>query len=151
LFHDASTLTLAALGTWIVTALLGVNLLLRGKAYRLFLYAAAGRAPTGKRPPVARAILMGLHLVCAVAGLVAWTAYAIFDRKIFAYVALSLLGVIALLGICVVDRWRNGFGRHARPAEVGRNFPVWSATVHVMIATTTIVLVTLITLLNIGE
>lgn len=49
MFRDASTLTLVALGAWVVTALFGVNLLLRGKAYRLFLYAASGRKRGGQR------------------------------------------------------------------------------------------------------
>ena len=141
---------MVALGAWTVTAVLGVNLLLRGKAHRLFLYAVTGRAPAGSRPPVVRATLMALHLLCAVAGLAAWTAYAMSDRDVFADVALGLLGVIALLGVGVVDRWRNGYGRHARPAVAGRGFPVWSATLHVGIATTTVVLVALITLLKVG-
>ncbi len=148
MFQDASNLTLVALGTWLVTALLGVNLLLRGKAYRLFLYAATGRRPAGARPPVGRATLMGLHLVCATTGLAAWTAYAVSDRETFAYLALSLLTVVALLGLGVVDRWRNGYGRHVRP--VGNRFPAWSAAVHVVAAVTTVVLVALITLLNVG-
>ncbi len=94
---------------------------------------------------------MGVHVFCAVAGLLFWTGYAMSDRRVFGYAALSLLGVIALLGIGVADRWRVGYGRHARPAEAGRTFPAWSATLHVVIAITTVVLVAIITLLNVGD
>jgi len=151
LFRGASTLTLVALASWLLTAMLGANLLLRGKAYRLFLYAMSGRSQPGVRPPVIRATLMGLHFACAGAGLVLWIGYAMYDRRVLAYGALILLGVVALLGISVVDRWRDGNGRHVRPVEPRRGFPVWSATLHVMIATTTLVLVALITLFNLGE
>jgi hypothetical protein len=147
-FHEASKVTMVALGTWFVTVLFGVNLLLRGKAYRLFLYAVTGRAPAGARAPIGRAALMGLHLVCATTGFAAWAAYAASDREGFAYLALSLLAVVALLGLGVVDRWRNGYGRHVRP--VGHRFPVWSAAVHVVVAAATVILVALITLLNVG-
>lgn len=149
--RDATSLTLVALAAWLLTAILGINLLRRGKAYRLFLFAMAARAPADPRRPVLRATLMGLHLVCALSGLVLWTAYAMFDRQAYGYGALIMLGTGALLGICVVDRWRNGYGRHARPVEPNQGFPVWSATLHVMVATTTLVLVALITLSQLGS
>ena len=151
MFHDASPLTLVALASWGATAALGGNLLLRGKAYRLFLVAIAGRAVASQRPPVLRAVLMGLHFLLAVSGLIFWVGYSMFDRRILAYGALTMLGAVVLLGVGVVDRWRNGSGRHARQEGDGRGFPVWSATVHVMAATTTIVLVALITVFQIGE
>jgi hypothetical protein len=151
LFHGAGTVTLIALSTWVVTALFGANLLIQGKAYRLLVRAVSRRMPTGKRPPFARAIMMTLHLLCATAGLAAWTAYAMFHRNGYGYIALGLLLLVAVLGISIVDRWRNGYGRHARPIEHRRGFPVWSATLHVMMATTTLVLVVLVTVLRIGR
>lgn len=151
MFHNASPLTLVALATWGVTATLGGNLLVRGRAYRLFTYAMADRELAGQRPPVVRAVLMGLHFLFAVSGLIFWVGYSMFDRRVLAYGALILLGAVALLGMSVADRWRNGSGRHARQEGDGRGFPVWSATIHVMAATTTIVLVALITVLHIGE
>jgi hypothetical protein len=107
----------------------------------------AGRRRAGG-PRVVRAALMALHLMCAAGGLLAWTAYAVSDRQPFADAALSLLAVVALLGISVVDRWRNGYGRHVRP--VAHRFPAWSAAIHVAVAATTVVLVALITLLDVG-
>ena len=151
MFKDASPLTLAALASWRVTGAFGVNLILRGKAYRLFLYVMSSRGPADMRPPVLRATMMALHLICALSGLALWTAYAMLDQDVLGYSALILLGVVALLGISVVDRWRNGYGRHARPVDPRRGFPVWSATLHVMIATNTLVLVALVTLFHLGE
>ncbi len=149
-FRGASSLTLAALAAWVATAAFGGNLLLRGKAYRLFLYAVSARTLSEPRRPILRATLMGLHLLGAVSGLILWIGYALFDRRVLAVAALILLAVVALLGITVVDRW-HGSGRHARAQGDGHGFPVWSATVHVMAATTTIVLVVLVTLLHVGE
>jgi hypothetical protein len=149
-FRDASPLTLVALASWVVTAALGANLLIRGKAYRLFVYAVAGRNLSSPRPPIMRAALMGLHFLLAVSGLILWIAYSMLDRHVFADGALILLAAVALLGITVVDRWHDGIGRHARRTGDRRGFPVWSATVHVMAATNTIVLVALVTLIHVG-
>jgi len=149
-FREASPLTLVALTSWVATAAFGGNLLLRGRAYRLFLYATSDRTLSSQRPPTVRAALMGLHFLLAVSGLIFWIGYSMFDRTVLAYGALILLGAVALLGVGVIDRWRNGAGRHARPAGDGGRFPVWSATIHVMVATNTIVLVALITLLHVG-
>lgn len=151
MFHGASPVALIALGSWVVTAALGANLLLRGQAYRLFRYAAAGSSPIGQQPPRVRATMMGLHFAGALSGLILWVCYLMFDRQVFAYGSLIALATVALLGLGVVDRWRNGNGRHARPVHPERSFPVWSATVHVMTATTTLVLVALIALLHIGS
>ncbi|MGE5289529.1 MAG: hypothetical protein ACM3ML_20490 [Micromonosporaceae bacterium] len=149
MFPGASPLTLVALAAWAATAALGGNLLLRGKAYRLFLYAVSARTLSGPRPPIVRAALMGLHFLGAVSGLILWIGYCLSDRQALAEGALILLGGVALLGITVVDRW-HGSGRHARQQGDGHGFPVWSATIHVMAATTTIVLVALITMLHVG-
>lgn len=149
-FHNASPLTLVALASWVVTAAFGANLLIRGKAYRLFVYAAANRHLSSQRPPILRAALMGLHFLLAVSGLILWVGYSMSDREVLADSALILLAAVALLGITVVDRWHNGTGRHTRLAGDRHGFPVWSATVHVMAATTTIVLVALITLVHLG-
>lgn len=150
MFRDATSLTLVALATWLLTAILGLNLLRLGKAYQLFLFALAARGPADPRRPVLRATLMGLHLVCAVSGLVLWAAYMMVGRQAYGYGALTMLGAGALLGIFVVDRWRNGYGRHVRPVEPHRGFPILSATLHVMVATTTLVLVALITIAHRG-
>jgi hypothetical protein len=46
MFRHANPLTLAALTAWVTTATFGGNLLLRGKAYRLFLHAVSpARSP----------------------------------------------------------------------------------------------------------
>jgi hypothetical protein len=127
-FREASPLTLVALASWVVTAALGGNLLLRGKAYLLLLFTVSDRPVSSRRPPMVqppmvRAALMGLHLLLAVSGLIFWIGYSMFDRRVLAYGALTLLGAVALLGVGVVDRWRNGAGRHARPGGHGAVFP----------------------------
>ena len=149
MFGDASPLTLAALAAWVATAAFGGNLLLRGKAYRLLLSAVAARTSSQPRRPILRATVMTLHWLGAVSGLILWTGYALSDRRPFAQSALVLLGVVALLGFTVVDRW-HGSGRHAVQQGDGRGFPVWPATVHVMAATATLVLVALVTLVHAG-
>ena len=123
MFGAASPLTLAALAAWVATAAFGGNLLLRGKAYRLLLSAAA-RTSSQPRRPILRATLMALHWLGAVSGLILWTGYVLSDRRPLAQSALVLLGVVALLGITVVDRW-HGSGRHAVQQGDGRGFPVW--------------------------
>jgi hypothetical protein len=150
MFSHASPLTLAALTAWVTTAAFGGNLLLRGKAYRLFLRAVSPRPFSGPRRPILRAALVGLHFLGAVSGLILWIGYSLSGRRVLADGALILLGAVALLGITVVDRW-HGSGRHAPRQGDGRGFPVWSATVHVMAATTTIVLAALITLLHVAK
>jgi len=103
----------------------GGNLLLRGKAYRLLLSAAA-RTSSQPRRPILRATLMALHWLGAVSGLILWTGYVLSDRRPLAQSALVLLGVVALLGITVVGplAWlrpaRSAAGRRARiPCVVG--------------------------------
>jgi hypothetical protein len=60
-----------------------------------------------------------LHWLGAVSGLILWTGYVLSDRRPLAQSALVLLGVVALLGITVVDRW-HGSGRHAVQQGDGR-------------------------------
>jgi hypothetical protein len=98
MFRHASPLTLAALTAWVTTAAFGGNLLLRGKAYRLFLHAVSPRTLTGPRRPILRAALMGLHFLGAVSGLILWIAYSLSGREVLADGALILLGAVALLG-----------------------------------------------------
>lgn len=143
-------LVITALVTWTVTDLLGVNLLVRGRAYllwrRLQQYLPTARLSLRPRMPRARAVLVLLHITFASCGLLLWLLYVFFDRDGLVYVSLGLLIVVAAIGFTVVDRWRHVPGRHAPSGPAGPLFPIWSATAHVMAGTATFVLV-LLTLL----
>ncbi|HEY7484304.1 MAG TPA: hypothetical protein VH912_07545 [Streptosporangiaceae bacterium] len=149
-------LTLAALVAWVVTALLGANLLVRGRAYRLWARLShghlQGQLPGHPRPPKTRAVLMVLHVMMAAGGLTLWLAYEILDLDLLIYVCAGLLVLVSLIGIFVVDRWRHVPGRHALPTpRYAPGFPIWSATVHVMAGTATIMLVVLTLLAHLQE
>ena len=141
-------LIIAALMTWSLTALFGVNLLVRGRAYllwqRLRQRLPSGRRNRSRRPPRARAVLVLLHITFAACGLALWLLYVLFDRDELVYVSAGLLLIVSIIGFGVVDRWRHVPGRHA-PGGVatGPLFPIWSATAHVMAGTATFVLVVL--------
>lgn len=134
-------LIIAALVTWIVTELFGVNLLVRGRAYLLWqrlrrhlpaalpvpagLPGRAGRAtgragaarsqrpPRVPRAPRAMAILVLLHITFAACGLALWLLYVLSDRDELRYVSAGLLVVVVAMGFGIVDRWRHVPGRHA--------------------------------------
>jgi UDP-N-acetylmuramyl pentapeptide phosphotransferase/UDP-N-acetylglucosamine-1-phosphate transferase len=143
-------LIITALVTWIVTALLGVNLLVRGRAYllwqRLRQQLPQGRLRMRARTPRARAVLVLLHITFAACGLALWLLYVFFDRDELVYVSIGLLVVVSVIGFGIVDRWRHVPGRHATSGPAGPLFPIWSATAHVMAGTATLVLA-LLTLL----
>jgi UDP-N-acetylmuramyl pentapeptide phosphotransferase/UDP-N-acetylglucosamine-1-phosphate transferase len=146
-------LIITALVTWTVTALLGVNLLFRGRAYLLWRRLRQRRRLPSSRPPYrarrtprARAVLVLLHITFAACGLGLWLLYVVFDLDELVYISAGLLVVVSIIGFGVVDRWRHVPGRHAPSGFTGPMFPIWSATAHVMAGTATFVLV-LLTLL----
>jgi manganese efflux pump family protein len=137
-------LIIAVLLMWTVTALFGVNLLIRGRAYLLWRLLRPSRT---RRTPRARAVLVLLHIMFAASGLVLWLLYVLFDTDELVYLSGLLLTAVAVTGFTIVDRWRHVPGRHAigrqPPRPAGSRFPVWSATAHVMAGTTTLVLLLL--------
>jgi UDP-N-acetylmuramyl pentapeptide phosphotransferase/UDP-N-acetylglucosamine-1-phosphate transferase len=138
-------LVITALVMWAVTALLGVNLLIRGRAYLLWrrLRLPPGRLRMRPRTPRATAVLILLHITFAASGLALWSLYVLVDLDELVYISAGLLVVVALFGVGVVDRWRHVRGRHAPAGPANPLFPIWSATAHVMAATATVVLVVL--------
>ena len=131
-------LSVAALSTWVATAAFGGNLLIRGRAY--LLWPRLWR----RQQPKARALLMTAHVLLAIGGLAIWLGYLTLHRDIFLDVAALVLGCVAVIGLSVVDRWRHAPGRHSARVPAESRFPVWSATVHVMAGTATVVLVVLV-------
>ena len=136
---------LAALITWLITAL--------GGFYLLGTWIARGalRNPGASRLPAP--VLFG-HFLLAAAGLVVWIVYLAADKRALAWTAFVLLLPVAVLGLAMFARWLPGVRtRHAvtaagapapaAPAEAApeRHFPFSVVLAHGLFAVTTVVLV----------
>ncbi|MFE3455829.1 hypothetical protein ACFXJ8_43695 [Nonomuraea sp. NPDC059194] len=134
-------MAIAALITWVITAL--------GGFYMLGTWIAHGGARGGtSRLPVP--VIFG-HLALAAVGLVVWITYVITDTGALAWTAFGLLVPVAALGFLMLARWipvrRASAAAPAGPAE--RHFPVAVVIGHGLAAVVTVVLV-LLTALGIG-
>ncbi|WP_407288838.1 hypothetical protein [Streptomyces sp. BP-8] len=138
---------IAALITWVITAL--------GGFYLLGAWLSRGGAKGGSsRLPVP--VVFG-HFALAVIGLIVWIAYLITDRDALAWTAFGLLVPVALLGFTMLARWlpvrragtatAGAAGAQPEPAE--RHFPVAVVAAHGILAVATVLLV-LLTALGIG-
>ncbi|MFJ9850228.1 hypothetical protein [Streptomyces sp. NPDC101150] len=137
---------IAALITWVITAL--------GGFYMLGTWLSRGGAKAGNsRLPVP--VIFG-HFALAAVGLVVWIVYLIADKDVLAWTAFGLLVPVALLGFAMLARWipvhraRSAAaapGAESGPAE--RHFPVPVVAGHGLFAVVTVVLV-LLTALGIG-
>ncbi|GAA5199079.1 hypothetical protein GCM10023346_37920 [Arthrobacter gyeryongensis] len=133
---------IAALVTWIATAVLGFTML------GLWLSKGGLRAaqsdasiPTRLVPP-----LIFSHYLLAAAGLILWIVYLIIDRDILTWVALGLLVIVVVLGDVMFLRWRHS----RKEATPEAHLPVPLVYVHGLFAVATIMLV-LLTALGIGS
>ncbi|MFF7229217.1 hypothetical protein [Streptomyces sioyaensis] len=141
---------IAALITWVITAL--------GGFYMLGTWLSRGGAKAGNsRLPVP--VLFG-HFALAAVGLVVWISYVITDKDVLAWTAFGLLVPVALLGFTMLARWipvhrarsaaaaaAAAAGQQSEPAE--GYFPVPVVVGHGLFAVVTVVLV-LLTALGIG-
>lgn len=129
-------MALAALVTWLVTAVGG------------FLMLGTWIARGGPRQPreqrrLAPGLIFG-HFALAALGLVAWIIYLATDTDGFAWTGLILLVPVALLGFTMLARWlplRRGAAattHGAAPAE--SHFPVGVVVGHGLFAVATVVL-----------
>ena len=146
-------MSLAALFTWIITASAGLYLLTIWliEYDREFQSAAATRLPV----PVISA-----HALLAVAGLVVWAGYLITDTPRLAYAAALTLVVVATLGLIMAVRWIRVYRAHDAAAVRGeyagitvppeRNFPLSVVIGHGLFAVTTVVLVVVTALREVG-
>ncbi|MEU5364040.1 hypothetical protein ABZ354_11200 [Streptomyces sp. NPDC005925] len=137
---------IAALITWVITAL--------GGFYMLGTWMSRGGARGGSRLPVP--VVFG-HFALAAIGLVVWIVYVVADKDALAWTAFGLLVPVALLGFAMLARWLPVYraraaeaaaGEQSQPAE--RYFPVPVVVGHGLFAVVTVVLV-LLTALGIGD
>jgi hypothetical protein len=134
----------AALITWVVTALGGFILLWTWISRGGLRDRAAG---TSKFPP---ALILG-HFLLAAAGLVLWIVYLATDTEALAWVAFAALLVVALMGFTMLTLWLQGrrvpaTAGASRAAPAGapeQHFPVPVVVLHGLLAATTLVLVLL--------
>lgn len=145
-------MAIAALITWVVTAL--------GGFYMLGTWIQRGgirqqQAGTSRLPAP---VLFG-HFALAAIGLVVWIIYVVADRTVLAWTSFGLLLPVALLGFVMLARWipvhrdraagpaaaatARG-GEETVPAE--RHFPVPVVVAHGLFAVATLVLVLLVAL-----
>lgn len=128
---------IAALITWVITAL--------GGFYLLYTWISRGgpRKPsTSHFPP---ALIFG-HFALAAIGLVIWIVYVITDSEALSWVAFVLLVPVAALGFTMLLRWLPTYRNRTTaaadpPAE--RHFPIAVVGGHGLFAVVTVVLVLL--------
>ncbi|SCL36672.1 hypothetical protein GA0070624_5617 [Micromonospora rhizosphaerae] len=128
---------IAALVTWLATAVIGFTMLglwvARGG---LRAVGEGGDAkPTSRFP---RGLVFG-HFLLAAAGLVVWIVYLAAGLGALAWLAFGLLLVVAILGDVLFVRWYKGRG--LRTIESG--LPKALVYAHGLLAVTTVILVLL--------
>ncbi|WP_458248650.1 hypothetical protein [Streptomyces sp. MAI_2237] len=137
---------IAALITWVITALGGFYLL------GTWLSRGGARGGTSHLPVP---VIFG-HFALAALGLVVWIVYVVAGKEALAWTAFILLVPVALLGFVMLARWipvqraqdtaPAGAGQDV-PAE--RHFPLAVVLAHGLFAVVTVVLV-LLSALGIG-
>jgi hypothetical protein len=139
----------AALITWVLTA--GGGLVL------LSIWLARGGMRQGREPGARiRPPLILSHFLLAATGLVLWIVYVVTDSDALAWIALVLLGIVAILGWTMFAIWyqRRQRGRVAEAVDPGtpaeQHFPVPVVALHGVLAVTTVVLVFL-TAVGVGD
>ncbi|GAA3043259.1 hypothetical protein [Streptomyces glomeratus] len=148
---------IAALITWVVTALGGFYLL------GTWIQRGGIRQQQSRASRLPAPVVFG-HFALAAIGLVVWIIYVVADNNVLAWTAFGLLLPVALLGFVMLARWipvyRNRATAETAPAtataqtaEVAvpaeRHFPLPVVLAHGLLAVATLVLV-LLTALGIG-
>jgi hypothetical protein len=134
---------------WLITAVLGLNLAIRSGSLEDLLIRQR-RARAGRR-----AVLLAIHILAAVGGLALWVWFLIAGPSGAVVESLLLLLVAASHGLLMVSRWVPGHGRHAAPTSSHRHrahyFPVHAATLHAMLASSTLTMVLVTTVATFGH
>jgi len=135
-------MAIAALVTWVVTAVLGFSMLYLWISKGGVEAARGGTERTSRFPP---GLIFG-HFALAATGLILWIIYTITDTEALTWGAFVFLIAIAILGDLLFLRWRRG--PTSNTVESNLRKPV--VYTHGLFAATTIVLV-LLTALGIGD
>jgi hypothetical protein len=120
-------MAIAALITWLITAVGGFVLLAR------WISAGGHRPGSGSR--LAPGLVFG-HFALAAIGLVLWIVYVAIGTTALAWVAFVLLLPVALIGFTMFARWIPA----RRSGTVESRFPVPIVLGHGLLAATTLVL-----------
>jgi hypothetical protein len=136
---------IAALVTWLVTALGGFHML------RTWISRGGVKQQRtgGSRLPVP--VVFG-HFALAAVGLVVWIVYVAVDKRALAWTAFVLLVPVALLGFTMLLRWLPVYrARATADAEIQaeRRYPVTVVVGHGLFAVVTVLLV-LLSALQVG-
>ncbi|HZC26047.1 MAG TPA: hypothetical protein VE287_03425 [Actinopolymorphaceae bacterium] len=129
-------MAIAALLTWLVTAVLGFTM--------LGLWVRGGGVGGGAATATTRfapGLIFG-HFVLAAIGLLVWIWYVVTDVEALTWVAFVLLVVIAVLGDVMFVRWF----RDKTGTSVESKLPKPVVYIHGLFAVTTVVLVLLVAL-----
>ena len=139
----------AALIAWVATA--------GGGFVLLAIWLARGGMRQGREPGARiRPALILSHFLLAATGLLLWIIYVATDSDALAWIALVLLGIVAILGWTMFAIWyqRRQRGRVAEAVDPGtpaeQHFPVPIVALHGVGAVTTVVLVFL-TAIGVGD
>lgn len=128
-------MAIAALVTWIVTAL--------GGFYMLGVWISRG-GHRDRQSRLPAPVAFG-HLLLAAIGLVLWIVYLALDSDVLAWSSLGLLVLIALLGFTMLFRWIPVYRARATSPAPERSIPVAVVAGHGVLAVATLVLVLLAT------
>ena len=139
----------AALIAWVATA--------GGGFVLLAIWLARGGMRQGREPGARiRPALILTHFLLAATGLLLWIIYVATDSDALAWIALVLLGIVAILGWTMFAIWyqRRQRGRVAEAVDPGtpaeQHFTVPVVALHGVLAVTTVVLVFL-TAVGVGD
>ena len=140
---------IAALVTWIITALIGSFMLIRWVSR-----GGLRRQGAATHFPPARVFA---HFGLAAAGLILWISYLVTDSTVVAWIAFAALVPVALLGGLLVRRWVKD-GRAAMRGDTApdgvelaeQHIPRPPVVLHGIFAVSTFVLV-LLSALGVGE
>jgi manganese efflux pump family protein len=134
-------MSLAALATWIIAALVG------GYLFATWIAYGGLRPRTGERASRFAPLLVLSHVALAVIGLAVWIGYLSLRSTALAWAALAVLALVAALGSTMFGLWLRGHGRSRGQHESGPrhaaedHFPPPAVLTHGAFAVTTVVLV----------
>ena len=137
-----ATIAWIALVSWVVTA--------GGGFVLLAIWLSRGGMRQRESGRIRPALILS-HFLLAATGLVIWIVYVAIDKDALAWIALAILGVVALLGFTMFFIWAGQRQRASGTVEAHvagstaaeQHFPVAIVAVHGLLAVGTVILVLL--------